>query len=302
MITIEESKTNNISSQSDNFILQRNNNIIAIAESNIGKLREKNEDFYGLFINDEDPNLILIAVADGLGGLHGSERASRYTIKKLGHFFEKSNPEDINHPNRYKLYLDRKIREINKTLPVGGTTLTGAILGKENLIIFNIGDSRTYGFKNNKLIQLTEDDSKVWEIYKQGLVKKDDIRFIYGNNIMTEAIDGLPWSIHPRYKIVNKNQYDALLLTSDGIHDILSDKTMEDIIINNINDPQMIINRIIDISVNGPADEISEESMEDIYAIGDIPFSKTQPGKDNATGMFVLTKKIGGIRWLFKLL
>ena len=51
---------------------------------------------------------------------------------------------------------------------------------------------------------------------------------------MNEALDGLPYEIHPKYKNSQKRKYDMLLLTSDGVHDILSDSYMEEVIKNYI--------------------------------------------------------------------
>ena len=49
-----------------------------------------------------------------------------------------------------------------------GSTLTLALINKNNTLVLNTGDSRAYIYKRRKLIQVTEDDSDVWMYYKYG--------------------------------------------------------------------------------------------------------------------------------------
>ncbi|TPW66103.1 serine/threonine-protein phosphatase, partial [Schumannella sp. 10F1B-5-1] len=51
-------------------------------------------------------------------------------------------------------------------LPLGaGTTVTGAVLdlagAEPGFVVFNVGDSRVYGFLRNELVQVTHDHSVV---------------------------------------------------------------------------------------------------------------------------------------------
>lgn len=274
----------------DRWSLVKDEKDFAIVKSDIGLTRQVNEDFYGVFFHPQNKNLILATLADGMGGYKYGEKASAFAVAEISKAFKQSSEKDINDSENYQNYLNDKIKEINKNLKFGGTTLTGAIINENDIITFNIGDSRTYGY-NDKLTQLTEDDSYLWPLYKTGKIYKDDIRFIEGNNVMSEALDGLNLPINPKYKIVKKDKYDALLLTSDGIHDILSDEQMEAIIKNNFFTPQNIVYRLVYESLNYE-EEISDEALERIENISGIPIYKTTPGKDNSTAVLVLTKNM----------
>lgn len=274
----------------DRWALVRENKYIAVVKSDTGLKRKNNEDFYGVFTHPKNRNLVLAALADGMGGYENGEKASNFAITELGKAFKQSLVPEINDTQNYQKYLDQKIKEINMNIKTGGTTLTGAVINENDILTFNIGDSRTYGYKD-KLTQLTEDDSYLWSLYKTGKISKDDIRFIRGNNIISDALDGLPYPIHPTYKIIKKNEYDALLLTSDGIHDILSDSYMEATIKDYISFPSSIIYKLVFDSLNHQ-EEIPDDALLRIENIMGTPFHETDPGKDNATAILVLTKNI----------
>ncbi len=274
----------------DRWKLFRGKKYIAFVKSDIGLKRKNNEDFYGIFTHPENRNLVLAALADGMGGYENGDKASSFAITEIGKAFKQSSAKEINNTNNYQQYLEQKIKEINKNLKTGGTTLTGAVINENDILTFNIGDSRTYGYKD-KLTQLTDDDSYLWPLYKAGKIYKDDIRFISGNNIMNEALDGLPYEIHPKYKIVKKEKYDMLLLTSDGIHDILSDSYMEATIKDYMSLPSSIVYKLVFDSLNHQ-EEISDDALKRIENITGTPFHETGPGKDNATAILVLTKNI----------
>ena len=274
----------------DRWSLTRDGKYIAIVKSDTGLIRIKNEDYYGVFPHPENKAIMLFAPPDGMGRYSYGDKASTFVVNEIGKYFKQSKIRDINDSQNYLNYLDEKIKEINNNLKYGGTTLTGAVVNEEDIITFNIGDSRTYGYKD-KLTQLTEDDSQLWSLYKNGKIKKDDIRFMHGNNIMTDAIDGLRIPIHPKYNIVKSNSYDALLMTTDGIHDILSDEEMETIIENNKEFPRSIAYELVFNSLYYK-EEISDEAMNRIENVLCEPFYETIPGKDNSTAVLVFTKNI----------
>ena len=282
------------------WVLEKNNKIVAVAKSDIGQVKKNNEDFYGVFTNQKDENLILVAVADGLGGHKAGEEASKFVIKSLGEFFKQCSPAEINDSEKYQKklnkaikkinsHLNKTIKKINKNIKEGDTTLTGAIINENDLIIFNIGDSRTYGY-DQKLTQLTDDDSILWKIYKKGYIQKNDIRFTSFNCLVTNSMDDSFIPIHPKYKIVKDNPYSALLVTSDGVHDILSDETMGKIINSNYENPEKLINEIVKRAVYGNKERITEDTKKRLKKPFVPIFSEITPGKDNATAVLVLTK------------
>lgn len=273
----------------DKWILTHEGEIISVAQSTNG-FRENNEDCYGVFQNQEDPNLILSVVCDGVGGRDRGEIASSYTVQKLGEFFRTVKPTIINNPYNLNSLLSQMISDIHNNIPAGLTTLTSAITLGEDLLIINMGDSRTYGYENGKLTQLTDDDSEVWPLYKNGLLKKSDLRFLSNNNVIYNALGGqMNYTYHAR--LIKENPYEAILLTTDGIHDILSDTQMSDII-----EKKGIVEAVpalISASVDyDNQDSLSTEDLSRIKAVSKEHVNRfLLPGHDNATAVLTLIKK-----------
>ena len=210
-------------------------------KTDIGKFRECNEDAVALLCHPKNKNIILLAVADGMGGKAFGDIASNYTIDR------------INDSDKVIDLVERLIKSINTSLikkygsDIMGTTLSLAIVNKNNTIIFNIGDSRCYAYKDSKLIQLTEDDSDVWLYHKLFGVRKDHLRYIASSNVINACI-GISSDLCNVSVLIISNNYDGLLLFSDGVTDLLTDRKILNII--KKNKEEDILDKIIDNAVN----------------------------------------------------
>ena len=103
------------------------------------------------------------------------------------------------------------------------------IINKKGTIVFNIGDSRCYIYKNKKLIQITEDDSDVWLYHKMFNVRKDHLRYIASSNVINACI-GISHELCNVSVIILSNNYDGILLFTDGVTDLLTDRKILNII------------------------------------------------------------------------
>ena len=204
-------------------------------KTDIGKFRECNEDAITYLCHPKNKKIKLLAVADGMGGKAFGDKASNYTIEKITKWFLNKDIKTINNNDKLVSLVNRLIKRINTELiniygtDVTGTTLSLAIVNRNNTVIFNIGDSRVYLYKNKKLIQVTEDDSDVWLYYKYMGVKKDHLRYIASSNVINACIGINKQLCNISTNIVD-NDYDGILLFSDGVTDIVTDKKMLKII------------------------------------------------------------------------
>ena len=221
-------------------------------ETNIGLVRKKNEDVSLAITHPKDDKIHLLLVADGMGGKEHGDVASRYTARTIEKWFNARSPKTLSNLDKTEdqLYdLVDKIRtDIIKKLgkEVSGTTLSLALVTDKKTLLLNVGDSRIYEYKKKKLIQLTEDDSDVWYFYKYGLVSKDDLRFFFNNNIITACV-GLSDDICDIKTEIIDNDYDMLLLFSDGVTDLVTDKRIKKII--ESTDKKKILSKIIEEAV-----------------------------------------------------
>lgn len=203
--------------------------------SDTGRLREINEDYVFFCRHPEDEKVVLLIVADGMGGREQGDVASQEVVADVEAWFYKESIEVLKDIGGVSELLDKRIKKVNKYLidKYGknflGTTLTVAIIGYNKTLFYNIGDSRGYIYKNGELIQITEDDSGVWSFYKDGSVEKDDLRFFPTNNFITACI-GLNEELCNSRSYIVPNDYKMILLLTDGVTDLLADSDIKKII------------------------------------------------------------------------
>lgn len=188
--------------------------------SDIGLVRSTNQDNYLITENKGSDTLAL--VCDGIGGAKAGDIASLLVIKYIGEAF--STTEHFTSSNSAKLWLEKIIHQANdevfsKTLENidyegMGTTLVGALVMDDEIILANVGDSRAYVLLNNDLLQITTDHSLVNDLLKSGQISFDEVEEHPQRNILTNAL-GVGSSVKvDTFKISNG---DKLLLCSDGL-------------------------------------------------------------------------------------
>lgn len=250
-------------------------------ETTVGLKRTLNEDFAATITSPINSQIKLLAVCDGVGGAERGELASEYTIKHLVQWFNTYNFA-IENPNDLDKKIIREIKRINHILKrkykEAETTISTVLIDEKNTHILNIGDSRTYIISDNTLTQVTKDDSEVWNfLYRNGKGKytKDELRFIIFNNLLTKTLGS---GFFPRLKtnIIDNNSYDGLLLLTDGVTDIVSDKRITELL--QEEDYENFLTNLLNEACY---------CESETYQGGRKPkwlFTETIPGKDNATG------------------
>ena len=203
------------------------------AATDTGTVREENED--ALFVNLEGvsddlrgSNGILLAIADGMGGYQRGEVASRIAIDTLKELYyaEPVGPTEI--PQR----LQRAFRTANDRIfkdgsaegeqNMMGTTLVAAVLRGRDLTIANVGDSRAYLVRANRLQQVTRDHSLVAEQVAAGAMTEQEARESQHRNIITRALGHRPRVDVDIFEIQMLPE-DRLLLSTDGLHDYVEE-------------------------------------------------------------------------------
>ncbi len=182
----------------------------------------------GLFEGESNIEGGLFAVADGVGSIENSEMASRYVLYCL----EECNPRQMDG-------IIQCINEANEGLvrdnygSVLSTTLCAVgILGNQ-LISYNVGNSRLYRFRGGFLRQLTRDHSKVQELLDEGILNEVTAKEYPQKNIITKCLgstayvpDWITVTEH-RENFINN---DIIMLCTDGIHDYIEIEELETIL------------------------------------------------------------------------
>jgi len=208
--------------------------IDVFGQTDIGKKRENNEDSYlCLSLQSSQQPKFLISVADGMGGHTGGEIASAIAIdavrkNALSQFDGALKPEaefplileDCVQKANYDVFLQASQ---NKELTGMGSTLVAALISENKTFVSNVGDSRAYLIRNKSIHQITRDHNWKNEQRQKGGLSEEDISNSPYKDLITRSL-----GLHSEVKIdiyeIEPQIDDFLLLSSDGLHSLLTEK------------------------------------------------------------------------------
>lgn len=211
------------------------------AVTDIGKIREKNED--NVLISS---SLGLGIVADGMGGHSAGEVASNIAVSVLAETVRKVNNGQLKIPDTFLPKLDNTERKMlmaanlaniaiystaqsSEIYKMMGTTMTGVIFERDHAIAVHVGDSRLYLFRDNKIVQITTDHSLANEQVRRGLLTREEADRSKIQNVLTRAM-GIKKNIEFDLLKFPIKAGDEILLCSDGLYKGLRESDMADIL------------------------------------------------------------------------
>ncbi|MCJ7583095.1 MAG: Stp1/IreP family PP2C-type Ser/Thr phosphatase [Candidatus Aminicenantes bacterium] len=229
--------------------------IYVFGQTDIGKKRENNEDSYlCLSLQNSHQPKFLISVADGMGGHTGGEIASSIAIETirinaLSQFDGAGKPE-----SEFPLILENCVQKANhevflqasqeKELTGMGSTLVVALISENKTFVGNVGDSRAYLIRNKAIQQITSDHNWKNEQRQKGGLSEEDINNSPYKDLITRSL-GLLSEVKIDIFEIESQAEDILLLSSDGLHSLLSEKDILKIFRKN-KDIQKICQKLID--------------------------------------------------------
>jgi serine/threonine protein phosphatase PrpC len=188
--------------------------------TDVGPVRGNNED--AMYASPR-----LVAVADGVGGAAAGEVASRAAIDALAHLDKAHLDRPLEDALAAAVATGNErigfIAECRPQLAGMSTTLTAVALGDEGYVLANVGDSRTYLWRDGVLTRLSHDDSYVQMLLDQGTLTPDEARRHPQRSLVLEALDGDPDRRPPVVTTAPARAGDRLLLCSDGLSDYVDD-------------------------------------------------------------------------------
>jgi len=196
-----------------------------IAErTDVGKVRQSNQD--ALIHSGR-----LCGVADGMGGHRGGEVASSGLRDSLVSQLKDKEPAPATLLNAIRAANRRLFirSQEDENLRGMGTTLDVLWLGYTSAIIGHVGDSRVYLLRDGELRQMTDDHSMVMEMVRSGLITKEQAAAHPMRNIITRAV-GTENSVEIDLLTEDRRQGDIWLICSDGLHGMISDEQICDIL------------------------------------------------------------------------
>lgn len=205
------------------------------ARTDIGRVRDHNEDKFDFFLPEEDSLLglrgRLWAVADGMGGHEAGQIASEAALKAFvrAYFADRSNEDVAQVVHNAVAYANgllwQAVQSWNTNSKTMGTTLVGAILRDTTLTVAHVGDSRAYLLRGGVLRRLTMDHSWVEEQVKRGGLTREQAEQSPHRNVITRSI-GIESVVRADVMSEELQVGDVVLLCSDGLSGVLSDETL----------------------------------------------------------------------------
>ena len=179
-----------------------------------GSVRPANQDCFAI-----QQELGLIVVADGMGGAQAGDLAARIAVDAIVEYF--AHPSDgwpfgfdpALSPDGNRLrtaILIASVQILETAITTDrcagmGTTVVAARVAEGRLIVAHVGDSRLYWLSGGSLRQLTTDDAWMGAL----------------TNVVG-ARGGT--TVHVAEQPIEAG--DALLLTTDGVHEVLDERRM----------------------------------------------------------------------------
>ena len=174
----------------------------------------------------------IVAVSDGIGGHRGGAEASREVVETLARC-SRVTPVSVSDVLQG---LNRNFcgrGQVDSDLVAMGATVAGIGCGGRGLFAFNVGDSRVYCLKDEKLIQITRDDSEAEDLIDLGLLQPYDGPRPGFLHALTQAIGGreevieIEIHVHP----LHIEGCARFLVCSDGLTDMLHAPEIREILV-----------------------------------------------------------------------
>jgi PPM family protein phosphatase len=210
-------------------------NVSVGAASDIGQVREGNEDSYLVIAP-------LYAVADGMGGHRGGEVASNLALETVEELFTQGSgtlAEQVEQANRAVFERSQQDRSVSGM----GTTLTAALIDGGRVHLAHVGDSRAYLFRGGELSLLTEDHTLVHKMVIEGEITEEEAETHPHRSILTRAL-GVDAAVQVDESDVDVAGGDRILLCSDGLTGMVSDEQIREILGRNP-DPQPAVDELV---------------------------------------------------------
>ena len=236
--------------------------------------------------NSQSQEYGLFVVADGMGGHANGQNASRMAIqtiidyilpqisekKQLGdEAFAQLLRDGVQHANQ--AVHQRNLEERADM----GTTMTAALVFGSTAYIANVGDSRTYLYREpDGLTKITHDHSVVASLVEAGIIQPDDIYTHPKRNQIYRSLGEKP-VVDVDSFIVPLKAGDKLLLCSDGLWDMVRDPEIQRLMSAPTPDPSKTGQQLIQAALDGGG--------EDNVSVIVVSFSESEASSSGQASM-----------------
>jgi serine/threonine protein phosphatase PrpC len=206
----------------------------------------------------------LFVIADGMGGHANGQDASRKAIQTIIDFLlpklvKLSDLQD----DLLEHLLGEGVQQANQAVHSNnmekgadmGTTMTACLIVNTTAYVANVGDSRTYLYREGKgLRKVTNDHSVVASLVEAGIIKPDDIYTHPKRNQIYRSLGEKP-IVEVDTFTVHLVPGDKFLLCSDGLWDMVRDPKIEEVIRTTTPNPGQTADALIQAALEGGGED-----------------------------------------------
>jgi len=206
--------------------------------SDQGRERYSNEDRFlivSLFDTGAGAQGYLFAVADGVGGAHGGERAAELTVESIEQvslpllrlLCAEHTPSSARMREELAALVHRADARLaedvaqHPALRGMATTLTVAANIGSRLFMAHVGDSRCYLMRGGKLHKMTTDQTVAQQLVRMGYIEPDAVPDHPFKNVLTDFVGGGADKLHVETHETPLRSGDVLLLCTDGLTEMV---------------------------------------------------------------------------------
>ena len=207
------------------------------AKTDIGKIRENNQDSF--YIDEDDLKYKLYILADGMGGYAGGEIASSIAVNAVKTYIKNNLKKGEYSKEKFKQVIKEAIEYANmmvnekamedEQISEMGTTLDVSIIYEDRIFVGHVGDSRVYRIRNEIIRQLTNDHSYVEKLVRDGTITKEEAVNHPKKHMLIKVVGSKTFA---EPDILEKKilKDDVILMCSDGLTNMVENKEIYNII------------------------------------------------------------------------
>ncbi len=204
------------------------------AKTDLGRVRENNEDKYEFYIPTDEAQLAtrgqVFIVCDGMGGHAAGQIASELSCKVFIDVYLHHPSADARAAAKAAAEAaNRFVVDVSRTVPTYrgmGTTLSALMLVQDRAILAQVGDSRIYRLRDGAISMLTTDHTWVEDVVSQGIMAREEAEVHQYRHVLTRAIGTEDTVLVDTFDF-DLRVGDTFLLCSDGVTNHVSDPELE---------------------------------------------------------------------------
>jgi serine/threonine protein phosphatase PrpC len=183
------------------------------------------------------PKGLVLVVSDGMGGALAGDVASRMAVESVRDTLVQNNEGDAAHGQDLSLVESLRNATVDANLAIHnrsqedarysgmGATFTGAAIEGHYLDFVQVGDSRGYVIRGDRIKLATKDQSLVQQLVDVGQISEEEAETHMFRNVILQAL-GAQSDLAPVTGRIRIQRGDILLLCSDGLSGKLRSEDM----------------------------------------------------------------------------